>query len=175
MKKLKTVVDQLTSLGESSEEVVKFLSENNELSRPEKILLYRYLFPRPLLDNELPTRIIKNRGENINGYLVPELSEATLIVEAYRTPQYNRYIRHLMHSFLDPNKIFPILGTKNDHECGVCRKTIIETPSPNIDTSSETLAWGSEESDITLCIDCLIQLKYANEILEALEPGYLSY
>lgn len=175
MNKLKTIVDQLTNSGKSKEDIIKSLSENKVLSRSEKILLYRYLFPRPLLDRELPTRIIENRGESVNGYLTPELSEATLIIEAYRTPQYSRYIRHLMHSFLDPNKIFPILGTKNDHECGICRKTITETGSSNIDTSTETLAWGSEESDITLCINCLIQLKYANDILEVLEPGYLSY
>ena len=167
----------------SNEEVINSLKGSNKLNNDEKNLIYLYLFPRQLLDRELPGRILKNRGTNLNGFLEPNISEAGLIIEAYRTRQYGRYIKHLFHSFVEGNEqIFPVAG-EEFHECGLCTKKIAEhdtwekTCKGTIEESrKEFLAYGSSGTEITLCLDCLIQLKVAYDLLCEIEgPEFLDW
>lgn len=168
--------------GNTPDVILNILKNNNQLIADEKNLIYLYLNPRPLLDMELPKRIQNSRTNenNIVGSLTPNLKEATLIIEAYRSEQYNRYIKHLMYSFLlDPEKIHPVIGEGHSN-CGICYKEIHEQSYwneniSNHDVNREYLAFRSDNSNIMLCLDCLIQLKYAHDILEKIEPGFLKY
>ena len=163
----------------------------SSLSIPEKNLVYLYLYPRPLLDKELPGRIQENRrrlqgGET--GWLVPEISEVALLIEAYRTQQYKRFIKHLLHTFTGhgvEGNINPVQGYAQE-TCGLCGKRLFEwgawnsevdkfknTPSFPERDKKEYLAFGGKGSNISLCLDCIVQLQEVNRILETIEPGYL--
>lgn len=165
--------------GNTPEVIFSKLKEISQLTTEEKNLIYLYLCPRPLLDMELPGRIQGSR-DRISGYLIPNLKEATLIIEAYRSEQYNRYIKHLMYSFLlDPEKVHPVIGEGHSN-CGLCYKNLYEQNywDKNIssqDPEKEYLSFRSDNSKITLCLDCLVQLKYAHDILEMIEPDFLKY
>ena len=167
-------------------QVIEYL-KNLDLSIQEKNLIYLYLFPRPLLDMELPGRIQRARrdsGNNGTGYLEPNVYEISLLVEAYRTQQYRRFIKHLLHCFTDPKNIHPVNGYQFC-ECGLCKKRLFELGAWNNEcskfknsvhpeeTKKEFLAYGADGSNITLCIDCIIQLQEVNRFLEDIEPGYL--
>ena len=162
----------------------------SSLSVPEKNLVYLYLFPRPLLDKELPKRIRENRGREQEeaGWLEPEISEVALLVEAYRTQQYRRFIKHLLHTFTGnevEKNISPVQGYAQE-TCGLCGKRLFEwgawesevdkfknTPSFQERDRKEYLAFGGKGSNISLCLDCIAQLQEVNRILETIEPGYL--
>lgn len=172
-------------INKSEKEAIDYLKSNNSLSSDEKNLIYFYLFPRPLLDKELSSRIMKYRGDsNLSGYLTPNLIETGLIMEAFRTKQYERYIKHLIYSFTNSNKVFPLLGD-DKCECGLCGKTIYkkdlwdklvnEHNSIDEKNNREYLAFGSEDSNITLCLDCLVQLNNASAYLEFIDPYYLDW
>lgn len=161
----------------SSDFILNSLRLNNQLTSDEKNLIYLYLKPRPLLDMELPNRIQASRGDKILGFLEPNLKETTLIIEAYRCEQYNRYIKHLMYSFLDPSIIHPVIGN-NVCSCGICKKDIYEqTVWENTisDPRKEKLAFRSDNTSISLCLNCLVQLKYSADILNKIEPGFLRF
>lgn len=162
----------------------------SSLSIPEKNLVYLYLYPRPLLDRELPGRIQENRVREQRevGWLEPEISEVALLIEAYRTQQYRRFIKHLLHTFTGEEaakNISPILGYAQD-TCGLCGKRLFEwgawesevdkfknTPSFPERERKEYLSFGGKGSNISLCLDCIVQLQEVNRILETIEPGYL--
>lgn len=182
MENLKFYISQLQ--GKELHEVLSILKGSTDLSTEEKNFIYLYLFPRPLLDMELPGRIMANRKSQSVGWLEPKLSEIALLVEAYKSEQYKRYIKHLIHSFRDPSKLFPIDGD-GQCNCGLCGKNLYEygawntkclqfPDSPEI-TRKEYLAFTSESSNISLCKDCLVQLNSLHETLETLEPGYLDW
>lgn len=171
----------------SSHEVIEYLKNESSLGVNEKNLVYLYLFPRPLLDMELPKRIIDSRlsqGNSGVGFLEYNLIEIALLVEAYKTKQYERFMRHLFHTFTVPENISPINGYSKC-ECGLCKKQIFELGAweseikkyKNSDipekTRKEYLAFGGIGSNLSLCIDCIIQLQGANEAIEDIEPGYL--
>lgn len=184
---LKTYVDYLINNKVSAEEGAKLIGGCDKLSREEKNLIYAYTYPRALRDLELPSRVQEQRkklGLPLGGMLEPNLSEATLIVEAERTEQYGKFIRHLIHAFSDPDKVFPISGTETDN-CCICGKMtygndlwedlIKQNPESPEKEKREYLSFGSKESSVTLCADCLIQLIYASSLLEEINPEYLSW
>lgn len=167
---------------------IEMLRKEKDLSIEEKNLIYLYLYPRPLLDKELPYRIQEARKSqnNISGYLEPNLLEVSLIIEAYRGQQYNRFTKHLLHSFVEagPEAVHPINGNSIE-ECALCGKNIFEFEAwenecrkyksqhhPE-EERKEYLAFGALGSNIGLCLDCIVQLQEVNKILEAIEPGYL--
>ena len=138
------------------------------------------------MDMELPSRIMSYRGEeNQAGYLEPNVVETGLLLEAYRTRQYNRYIRHLLHSFHDPELVFPMSG-HDQCECGICKKStwsydewkkICEQYSDSgEENKKEFLAFGCDQSKITLCLPCLTQLLSLHQLLTILEGNkYLDW
>lgn len=167
---IKDCIDYFIQNNFSKEKVISCLSSSKKLNRAEKNIIFVYLYPRNLLDRELISRIIKYRGDNILGSLTPDLGEVTLLIEAYRTSQYSRYLKHLFHSFtVDNSNVFPIDGTEK-RECGICGKKIVEYVEwNNNNLSKEYLAYGSENTGISLCLDCLIQLKTTHNILSEIE------
>ncbi len=159
--------------GKDQSEVIEALKAS-PLSQAERNLVFIYFFPRPLLDRELPSRVINARKKagNERGWIEINEGEVSLLVEAYKTSQYGRFMRHLLHSFLDPSMIHPVSGTERG-QCPICGKTIYHydfwKDHANEDVDKEYLAFGSNESGMELCLDCLIQLQGLDEILKELE------
>lgn len=166
----------------SKESVLTSLRTINDLTNEEKNLIYFYLFPRPLLDKELVSRFVQLRGDiNKAGKLDPDLNESTLIIEAGQTAQYSRFIKHLCYSFSNPSNIFPIEGS-NITTCCLCGKEIYELTLWNCFSKQYGqkeideklyLAYGSIESNVSVCLPCLINLKKAIDIINVLDPTYL--
>ena len=180
MNSLKFYIDRLKDC--TVHEAVGLLKVDQELSIEEKNLIYLYLFPRPLLDRQLPERVKSYRGKQSQGFLQPNLGEIGLLVEAYRTEQYKRFMKHLFHSFTNPEHLYPVAGN-GQCECALCGKNLYEEdvwndmctrfPGSDEKNKKEYLAYGSKNSSINLCLDCIIQLKETSILLEELEPGYL--
>lgn len=180
MNSLKFYIDRLKDC--TVHEAVGLLKVDQELSIEEKNFIYLYLFPRPLLDRQLPERVQSYRGKQSQGFLQPNLGEIGLLVEAYRTEQYKRFMKHLFHSFTNPEHLYPVAGN-GQCECALCGKNLYEEdvwndmctrfPGSDEKNKKEYLAYGSKNSSINLCLDCIIQLKETSILLEELEPGYL--
>lgn len=178
--KIKPFID-IIEKGLDKDKAIELLKNENSLTNDEKRLIYMYCFPRPLGDRELPNRVRetrKQRGPNCrNGFLQPDDLETSLIIEAGRTMQYGNFIKHLMHSFARPEDVYQISGTEV-LECPICGKKIREFNiwDSTLDHAKEHLAFGSPaQTSITLCIDCLVQLVNASEIIQIIDPGYLDW
>lgn len=187
MERIKHYIDLLSKKRPKKDQVLKYLAEAAELDDERRNLIYFYFFPRNLLDMELPSRLMTYRGENNkNGYLEPNLVETGLLLEAYRTPQYNRYMRHLLHSYHDPSLVFPLAG-HGKGECGLCKKGVWQQDEwENIlnqypeqaeeREKKEFLAYGTDSSKICLCLPCLIQLATLHKLLQTIEGDeYLNW
>lgn len=185
MESLKNYIEKLKEL-KDAHKVIESLKQSS-LDIQQKNLIYLYLFPRPLLDKELPIRIQEARrssGNNGCGYLEENMYEVSLIIEAYRTEQYKRFIKHLLHTFTVPENIHPVNGF-GQCNCAICGKNIYEFGSWTSEcskyktirhpeeTRKEYLAFGGKGSTVNLCLDCIVQLQEVNKILESIEPGYL--
>lgn len=160
--------------GKSQKEVIEALKNSTDLTDVEKNLIYIYFFPRPLLDRELPNRIMNARKKagNERGWMEVNEGEISLLVEAYKTSQYGRFMRHLLHAYLNPDIIHPVSGTERG-QCPICGKTIYHydywKDYADKDRDREYLAFGSDESGVELCLDCLVQLQGLDDILKELE------
>lgn len=73
MNSLKFYIDKLKDC--DAHEVINSLRVNPVLSVEEKNLIYLYLFPRPLLDRQLPERIIAYRKIRTHKDLFNQISE----------------------------------------------------------------------------------------------------
>jgi hypothetical protein len=175
---IKDQIKKLTGIEKS--EVIKVLKD---LGPSEKYAVAAYLFPTNLLDGDLPIMIGTNRMENKNGWLSPEDSEIIVLLNAYRTPQYRRFIRHLLHSFTDPKMVYPLEG-RFITSCCICKKNIFhfdiwkeeckKFPSLSEENRKEHLSYGSKNSNIELCLDCIIQINGLHKLLLEIEgPNYL--
>lgn len=182
---LKPFVDYLLNNNISKEKALEIIKNSNKLSDDEKNLVYVFCYPRPLLDYELPSRVQAYRTKKnfpMVGHIEPHLGEAALIVEAGRTPQYTRFIKHLIHAFSDPTKLAPLDGDE-DCDCPICGKTTFQNnkwqnlikEGKLIDNNREYLAFGSTESSVTMCMDCLVQLMTAIDYLENMDPNYMNF
>jgi hypothetical protein len=184
-KTYKPYIDYLLDNKINEQKGVELLTSCKKLNDAEKRFIYMYVYPRPLKDRELPSRIQLFRKENnipMTGLLTPNTGEVQLIIEAARTYQYRNFIKHLGHAFSDPSNIFPIKGEETA-DCSICGKIlyekdkwdklILENPNTPEKTNKEYLAFGSTKSSVVLCADCLIQLITALEILKELDKDFL--
>lgn len=106
----KPFIDFIKNTNATKETALKLLKDETSLTPEEKNLIFLYCFPRPLLDGELMIRIQKYREKNniTNLSLLPDFNETGLLIEAGRTEQYSRFIKHLMYSFGDVSKVAPV-------------------------------------------------------------------
>lgn len=164
--------------GKTEEETLDYLKQRDDIPGSWKNLIYLYYFPKYLGDFELPERLklyTKNRQTRLGEI---DHNIVARIIEAYRTPQYCKYIRHLIHSFIeDSSKIFPLLGEEKC-KCGLyytdlCQYNLWEKHKQR-DPGSLYLAYASSESSITLSLDALLQLGEADRIINLIEPDYLN-
>lgn len=179
MERIKHYIDLLSKTKPKKDKVIEYLAGCEDIGNDYKNLIYFYLFPRNLMDMELPSRIMSYRGEkNKVGYLEPNVEETGLLLEAYRTLQYNRFIRHLLHTYTKVNSVFPQLG--NDQcECGICRKRIWgygewdkickQYPEVGEQDRKEYLAFAAEGTKINMCLPCLVQLQTLHSLLQIIE------
>ncbi len=179
MKNLKDYTDYLLKSGITKEEGEKLLREDNKLTDNEKLLIHSYVYPRRIGDYELPSHIQNFLGNNLKGTLELNHEESCILVEAYRSPQYGRFIRHLFHSYINPEKINPVEGDEID-KCPICGKKIYQygiwqhlinevKPGTSEKDNQEYLSWGSQESEVPICKDCLVQLIGAYTLIQSIE------
>lgn len=156
---------------DSKEEVMKSLKEVN-LGTDEKNFIWTYLYPEPLLDYELPSVVQaylhKNPGINL---LNPDFGFNLIMVRAIQTPQYKRFMRFLLHSFIEkPDQVFPVDG-EGSCSCPICGKTIYRYQ--DCQGNRDILAYGSDQTELCLDLGCLAQLGYLHGTMEKITPGYL--
>ena len=180
MTDIKPFIKYLKENNISQSQALELLKGNNTLDNAEKNLIYAYCYPRQLRDYELPSRIQayrQARGTGINGQ-PKDPQEVILLVEACQTEQYCRFMKHIMHAFGNPNKIYQVAGSE-ESECSLCGKKIYEWDKwmelfPG-DHEKHNLCYGSTDSEIVLCIDCLSRLVEAIGIMNEIDPGFLDW
>lgn len=168
------------------DKILEYLANCAELDDDRKNLIYFTIFPRQLLDGEFPSRLLSSRTDgNTVGYLEPNIREIGLLLEASLTDQYKNFLRHLLHSFRDPSQVFPLQGTEKC-ECCICRKGIWaydawdnickQYPSNPEKDRKEYLAFASDNTTLTICLDCLIQLSGLDRLMKVLDgDNYLDW
>lgn len=106
----KPFIEFIKNSGATKEETLKLLKEETSLTPEEKNLIFLYCFPRPLADGELTKRIQSYRQKNniVSLSLAPDYNETGLIIEAAKTEQYSRFIKHLMYSFGKISKVVTV-------------------------------------------------------------------
>ena len=180
--------DYILQYGQYSvDQLFSILNNSTDLTRDGKNIIYIYLNPKPIAHMELPGIITSNRGNHQEGYLTENLGEILILLRAYRSSQYSRFILHLLHSYVqNSNGIY----VENDPEfdncnCGLCGKLIHNypvweelcnlNPSFKEQERKEYLAYGNNQSTQHLCLNCMIQLNALDRLLKNLEgSGYLS-
>ncbi len=168
--------------GKEEKRVLSALKTLDELSPIDKNAIYTYLFPKPIMDMELPKIIMNGRktnGGSDRGYLEPNDLETLILLRAYNTRQYKKFILHLLHSFVQDEKGIYVEDSQDEFKCGACGKLLYgfttwkilcdKNPSFGEQERREYLAYGSSQSSQHICLDCMIQLQNLNKILEAVE------
>lgn len=146
----------------------------------DKLLIYSYCYPRKIGDYELPSIISEYRethGIDPKGLLIKNPEEACILVEAYRSLQYGRFMRHLMHAFIEKPEIISSVAGEGEDRCPICGKAVyyVGSQDKTLDPKDETLAFMSKESSVCLCKDCLLQLAYSLELIARIEgPDFLT-
>ena len=186
---LKPYVDYLLESGINKEDGYKIIKEDANLTQDEKNMIYCYCYPRQLLDRELPSRVQNYRKTNNipdSGLLTPIMGEITLLIEAARTEQYGRFMKHLVFAFSDPLNINPVAGNEIKN-CAICGKPlcqhelwnekIIANPGSSEKSEMQYLAYGSCKSseNVILCKDCLVQLISASQYLKEIDPDFFDW
>lgn len=161
--------------GKTKDELIMSLI-NVPITPFEKNVLYTYFYPAPLRHMEL-LEVMKNGKRTIER----NDTDILRLLRAYRGRQYQNFIRHLLHSYIEAGDKTYIVNEKvPGAECCICGKKIYGhefwSQFSNDDPEREHLAYGNEETGLMLCIDCMIQLKYLNDLLVELEgPTYLNW
>ena len=144
------------------------------LTSTEKNVVYFYCFPRPLEDYGLPPRIQNHRLST--GAIYGDESEIALIVEACRTEQYGRFMKHLMHAFGNPENIHPVAGNETD-TCCICGRELrqISPTDTGVVGNRHSFSYGSVDSTSNICLDCLGRLIEVMELMEKVDPSFLNW
>lgn len=162
--RLDIIKDYITKFsGSTKDELLQSLQRDPSLDRDEKNAIYLWLFPFLLRDRELPEKIKEVRVDEV---LLPSDAEIVTLIGAYKSAQYGNFIRHLLHAFTDPSKVFPYNGELTEKDCSICGKELI----PSGQTEDRVrMAYGSEESSVHLCLKCLLNLQALHMALMILE------
>jgi hypothetical protein len=176
---LKVFTDYLLKNGIDQERGKELISSSQKIGDIEKLLVYSYCYPRKIGDYELPKIITdyrKTRDIDPKGLLTKNPEEACILVQAYRSLQYGRFMRHLMHAFIEKPETISSVAGEGEDKCPICGKQVyyVESQNKSIDTNDETLAFMSSESSVCMCKDCLLQLAYSVEMISQIEgPDFL--
>lgn len=121
-------------------------------------------------DGQLTMDIQGHRGVDFLGTPSLDPEEVGILMKAFRSPQYKRFILHLLHSYTDPSKIHPLDGDSSCN-CSICGNTLFQYRKWTCNDIQ--LALASTESQLPICKNCLMQLNYTKEILKNL--GQIDY
>ena len=176
---LNVFTDYLLKNGVNVEKGIELIKGSQKIGDIEKLLVYSYCYPRKIGDYELPkiiTNYRKNHGIDLKGLLKKNPEEACILVEAYRGLQYGRFMRHLMHAFIEKPETISSVAGEGEDKCPICGKPVyyVGSHDKNMDPEDETLAFMSSESSVCMCKDCLLQLAYSVELISMIEgPDFL--
>ena len=176
---LNVFTDYLLKNGIDQEKGIQLIGDSQKIGDLEKLLIYSYCYPRKIGDYELPKIIInyrKTRGIDLKGLLTKNPEEACILVEAYRSLQYGRFMRHLMHAFIEKPETISSVSGEGEDKCPICGKPVyyVGSQDKSMDPGDETLAFMSSDSSVCLCKDCLLQLAYSAELISKIEgPDFL--
>jgi len=179
MADLKVFTDYLLKNGIDQDKGTELIKGSQKINGREKLLVYSYCYPRKIGDYELPSIIAnyrKTRGVDLKGSLIKDAEEACILVEAYRSLQYGRFMRHLMHAFIEKPETISSVAGEGEDKCPICGKPVyyVGSHDKNMDPSDEMLAYQSSESSVCMCKDCLLQLAYSTELISQIEgPDFL--
>jgi hypothetical protein len=161
------------------------LYTRQDLGSFEKAIIYSHFWNNILRDGELVDMMTAGRS----GY--PEIaSKGSLaffepdiinLYTALHSEQYKRYIFHLLYAYRDPNLIHQQDGL-GQCKCDICGKQIYRNTSwlgiapsrPMEKYNKEYLAFFSEGSSTTVCLDCIAQLQYLTQLLQTIDPSCLT-
>lgn len=176
---MKTYIENLKNLDEKS--VLETL-KSATLSSFEKNFIYTYLFPKPLKHMELLEVVGNKRTQhNQTDLLKPDSLEVLILLRAYRTEQYRKFILHLLHSFIENQGGTYIVNEEvEEHDtCSICgkklypfsmwSKMLADYPESPENNRKEYLMFGNDQTGLCMCLDCMIQLKELNTYLENIE------
>lgn len=168
--------------GKTKEEVIQVLGQV-QISPFQKNLLFIYVFPPIIQDRELLYTYPKIREAYLKGEISePDLGqkELLLLMGAYRSEQYGKFIRHLLHSFIKNNGSSVYIDESLlDGYCAISGKHLfgfrlwssICQPS---DPSKNFLAYSSRNSELLMGRESLVRLQQLNQYLSVIEgPDYL--
>lgn len=176
---LKVFTDYLLKNGIDQNKGTELIKGSQKINGREKLLVYSYCYPRKIGDYELPSIIAnyrKTRGVDLKGSLIKDAEEACILVEAYRSLQYGRFMRHLMHAFIEKPETISSVAGEGEDKCPICGKPVyyVGSHDKSMDPEDETLAFMSSESSVCMCKDCLLQLAYSAELISMIEgPDFL--
>lgn len=171
---LNVFTDYLLKHGVSVEKGLELIKSSQKIGDLEKLLVYSYCYPRKIGDYELPKIIAnyrKTHGIDLKGLLTKNTEEACILVEAYRGLQYGRFMRHLMHAFIEKPETISSVAGEGEDKCPICGKPVyyVGSHDKSMDPNDETLAFMSSESSVCMCKDCLLQLAYSAELISQIE------
>ena len=176
---LKVFTDYLLKNGIDQDKGRELIKSSQKIGDLEKLLVYSYCYPRKIGDYELPSIIAnyrKTRGIDLKGLLTKNPEEACILVEAYKGLQYGRFMRHLMHAFIEKPETISSVAGEGEDKCPICGKPVyyIGSHDKSMDPEDEMLAYQSSESSVCMCKDCLLQLAYSAEMISQIEgPDFL--
>lgn len=168
LNQVKNKIEETKNINEEKE-LLNILQVDNNLTSLQKNLIFLYQFPRPLLDRELPSRIkssgiATNDANNITDQYI------ILLVEAYRTTQYSRFIRHLLHTFINNVNLFTLLDAESVEDgCPICGKKLVEKDKA---LENGDIGIGSKYSRINLCLHCTLAISKLDDWLKIIEGPY---
>lgn len=160
------------------------LSESHDPEGPLEGFCQAWLEPRNMLAGDLQKYINEVKGVSgiLGGHQI-SWPQVQVLIEALRTKQYGSTMNLLFNTFGDD--IFPVRLPGHGTKCAICDKdimywqewseTIRACPGLGEFENRNFLAYGTKTSRICICLDCLIQLKAAKELLDELDPGILNY
>lgn len=165
--RLKPFIDYLLESEIPGDKALEMLKKEPKLTGIEKNIIYAYCYPRPLGDMELVKRIQEYRAKT-GGRNIDDVKEAILILEAARTHQYERFIKHVMISFVqDPGKVINV--DEPERVCSICGDKLNEIHIPH------SKGYGSVASDLVICEHCLAQLFRADNLISTFNPVFLDW
>lgn len=176
---IKSIILEVYNSGTQKEELLKRLGETEDA-----LIAASWIWPEQYLDGDLVKRVSKITPEITTEHQI-NLAVIRAIIEAFRGPQYQSFIRHLVHSFCE-EEVFPVRMKGIGGSCCICGKPLLywrewrETCKTMPDSMMESktrshLAIGSRATSVCMCTNCLIQLRAFQSLMDALDPGILNF
>lgn len=173
-------VHWLLANDKTKEDAIKILTKNvpipvsgnhkiqiDKLSPEFKNLVILYTYHREVGPYQLPDFIQMYRNYQKKTDVLPDINEAGIILEAYKSEIYKFFIQHLLHAFIkDSNnqenfsKIEKVNITPTT-KCPICGRT-------------EGVLFTTCYTSTTLCNSCLANLLAVSRLLDILEPDFIT-